>query len=63
MATKRMDESWSRVKTQIKSIWGMDFEDQELKKARGNLRQMVNLIQEKTGEDRSQILQKMHAIV
>jgi hypothetical protein len=64
MATKRMNDSWRRVKAQIEVIWdGTEFDDLELKRARGNLQKMVNLIHEKTGESRSEIIQKMGAIL
>jgi len=58
MATERMEESWSRIKTQIQNIWG-DFDEKEMKKARGDLREMVSMIHEKTGEDVQQIIQKI----
>lgn len=62
MATDRMEESWSRIKTQIQDIWG-EFDEKEMKKARGNLRTMVSMIHEKTGEDVQQIIQKISTIV
>ncbi|HEY5564084.1 MAG TPA: hypothetical protein VMO47_10115 [Rhodothermales bacterium] len=62
MATDRMEESWSRIKTQIQNIWG-DFDEKEMKKARGDLREMVSMIHEKTGEDVQQIIQKISTIV
>lgn len=64
MATKHMNDSWRRVKTQIQTLWeGADFDDSELKRARGNLSKMVNLIHEKTGEPRTAIRQKMGSIL
>ncbi len=64
MATKRMNESWRQVKTQIQSIWSeAEFGDKEMKKARGDMHKMVNLIHEKTGEPRTQIFQKISAII
>ena len=64
MATKRMNESWQQVRSQIESIWSeASFSDQEMKKARGNMRRMVNLIHEKTGEPTSEIFQKISAII
>jgi len=64
MATQRMNESWRRVKDQIEMIWeGAEFDDIELKRARGNLQKMVTLIHEKTGESRSEIIQKMGTIL
>lgn len=62
MGKQRMDQNWQRVKAQIFAVWG-EIEEQELKKARGNLPKMVNLIHEKTGEDRDIISQKMSAVL
>lgn len=62
MSKARMDQSWKRVKTQIQAVWG-EIDDQDLKKARGNLGAMVNLIHQKTGEDRAIIMQKMSAVL
>jgi uncharacterized protein YjbJ (UPF0337 family) len=62
MAKQRMEQNWNRVKTQIYSVWG-EIDEQELKKARGSLPKMVNLIHEKTGEDRDIIVQKMAAVI
>lgn len=64
MATQRMNESWRHVKAQIESIWSeAEFGDKELKKARGDMSKMVNLVHEKTGEPREQIFQKIAAII
>ena len=64
MATASMNESWRRVKIQIETIWAdQEFADTELKKARGNLNKMVELIHEKTGEPRSDIIQKISAFL
>ncbi len=62
MGKQRMEQNWNRVKSQIHAVWG-EIDEKELKKARGNLTKMVNLIHEKTGEDRSLIMQKMSAVL
>lgn len=62
MATEQMEESWLRISTQIQVFWG-EFDEKEMKKARGNLKKMVALIQEKTGEDEGAIIQKLGTIV
>ena len=62
MATDQMEESWARIKTQIQTFWG-EFDEKEMKKARGDLRKMVSLIREKTGEDEAAIIQKIGTIV
>ena len=64
MATKRMNESWRQVKAQIESIWSeAEFGDKEMKKARGDLNKMVNLVHEKTGEPRAEIFRKIAAVI
>ncbi len=64
MATKSMNDSWARVVTQIETIWNTEeFGDKEMKKARGNLSKMVNLIHEKTGEPKAEIVQKISAFL
>lgn len=64
MATPAMNASWRRVKAQIETIWNdTDFDEKEMKRARGNLNSMINLIHEETGEDRSEILRKMSAVL
>jgi len=64
MATDSMNDSWARVKDQILTIWDeQEFGDKELKKARGNLNKMVDLIEEKTGEPRAEIMQKICAFL
>ncbi len=60
MATEAMNESWRRILEQIQTVWtDIEFDDKELKKARGNLRVMIDLIQQQTGEPREDILQKI----
>ncbi|HEX7071452.1 MAG TPA: general stress protein CsbD [Rhodothermales bacterium] len=50
--------------SQIQAIWSeVDFDDKEMKSARGSLPKMINLIQQKTGESREQILKKMGTIL
>ncbi len=64
MATERMNENWRQVCSQIESIWSeVEFEEKEMKRARGNMRKMVQLIHDKTGEPRSEIFQKISAII
>jgi len=64
MATQSMNDSWARVVDQIKSIWSdQEFGDTEMKKARGKLTVMVDLIHEKTGEPKPDIIQKISAFL
>ena len=64
MATERMNENWRQVCSQITSIWSeAEFDEKEMNRARGNLRKMVQLIHDKTGEPRSEIFQKISAII
>ncbi len=63
MATSSMNDNWNYVKSQIEAIWTeAEFDDAEMKKARGNLRKMVSLIVEKSVESAMVIRQKMSAI-
>ena len=62
MGKQRMIDNWERMKAQILSTWD-DLDEDEMKKARGNLNQMVNLIHVQTGEDRRVIMQKMSAFL
>ncbi len=62
MADEKMEESWERVKEQITSMWG-EIDEKDLKKARGSLARMVNLIQEHSGEEKASIMQKISTIV
>lgn len=64
MATPRMNDSWRHVQNQIQSLWSdEEFDAQELKKARGKLNRMVDLIHQKTGEPRAHIVQKISSIL
>lgn len=64
MATKAMNESWRRIRDQIKKIWSdVDWNDKEMKRARGEMKKIVGLIQDKTGESREEIRRKMSAII
>ena len=63
MATKRMNESWRRIRSRIRKMYS-DTDlgtDKELKRTRGSLRMMVNLIHHKTGEPRSEIRNQISA--
>lgn len=62
MSKERMESNWERVRTQILSVWG-ELDEKDMKKARGNLNQMVSLIHDTTGEDRALIMQKMATLV
>ena len=57
-----MNQNWDRMRSQIQATWD-GLEDDELKKARGSLSQMVNLIVSQTGEDRKVVMQKMSAFL
>ena len=64
MATAAMNESWRRFKGQIEKIWDdVDFDSKEMKRARGSLERMINLIHEETGESRDEIRRKMAAVI
>ncbi len=64
MATEAMNESWRRIRDQIKSIWDdADFDDKEMKRARGEMDKIVGLIHDKTGDSPEEIRRKMSAIL
>ena len=64
MATPKMNRDWRRLRDRIKAMWdGVEFDDKNLKKTRGTLRQMVSLIQSKTGEPRAEIRRKIVAVM
>jgi uncharacterized protein YjbJ (UPF0337 family) len=64
MATEAMNESWRRIRDQIKEIWEeADFDDKQMKRARGEMEKIVGLIHDKTGESREEIRRKMGAIL
>jgi hypothetical protein len=64
MATEKMDEDWRRIRDQIKDIWDeTDFDDKQMKRARGELHKIMGLIQDKTGESIEEIRRKMSAIL
>jgi uncharacterized protein YjbJ (UPF0337 family) len=49
-----MKGSWNQIKGKLRERWGQITED-ELEEARGNTDQLVGLIQQRTGEMRSEI--------
>ena len=64
MATEAMNESWRRIRDQIKSIWDdADFDDKEMKRARGEMDKIVGLIHDNTGDSPEEIRRKMSAIL
>jgi uncharacterized protein YjbJ (UPF0337 family) len=64
MATEAMNESWRRIRDQIKEIWEeADFDDKQMKRARGDMEKIIGLIQDKTDESREEIRRKMGAIL
>ncbi|HEX9951986.1 MAG TPA: hypothetical protein VGB53_09480 [Rubricoccaceae bacterium] len=62
MSKARMDQNWDRMKDQIVAQWG-GIDEGALKKARGNLSKVVDLIAEHTGEARATIMTKMSAFI
>ncbi len=64
MATKRMNDQWFRIRDRIKQAWSdTEFDDKEMKKTRGNLAKMVNLIHEKTGDPRPEIRKRVVGMI
>ena len=64
MATEKMNEDWRRIRDQIKDIWAdTDFDDKQMKRARGEMDKIMGLIHDKTGESIEEIRRKMSAIL
>jgi uncharacterized protein YjbJ (UPF0337 family) len=64
MATEKMNEDWRRIRDQIKEIWSeTDFNDKQMKRARGDMQKIMGLIHDKTGESIEEIRRKMSAIL
>lgn len=64
MATPKMNRDWRQVRDRVKRAWSdVEFDDQNMKRVRGSLRQMVSLIQAKTGEPRNEIRRKVAAVM
>ena len=64
MATPKMNRDWRQVRDRIKAAWPTaDFDDKRMKKARGSLRQMVNLVHERTEAPRDSIRRRIAAMV
>jgi hypothetical protein len=64
MATEKMNEDWRRIRDQIKEIWSeTDFDNKQMKRARGDMQKIMGLIHDKTGESIEEIRRKMSAIL
>ena len=64
MATPKMNRDWRQVRDRIKQVWSdTEFDDKKMKKTRGSLRQMVNLIHARTEEPRAEIRRKVVAVM
>ena len=59
-----MNKNWELVSNRIRSMWSdVEFTDKEMKSARGNLQDMVALIQSKTDEPETSIRNKVMTMV
>lgn len=64
MATEKMNQDWRRIRDQIKDIWDdTEFDDKQMKRARGDMEKIMGLIHDKTGESIEEIRRKMGAIL
>jgi hypothetical protein len=64
MGRARMNNNWEMVSDRIRSMWSdVEFTDKEMKGARGNLQDMVALIQSKTDEPETSIRRKVMTMV
>lgn len=58
----KISGNWNQMKGRIKQAWS-DITDDDLKHVEGEVDELVGVIQEKTGEDRDQIEQRLTQIV
>ncbi|MEM8558033.1 MAG: general stress protein CsbD [Bacteroidota bacterium] len=64
MATPAMNESWRSLRDQIKGIWSdTEFNDRNMRRTRGSLQKMVNLVHDRTGEPRTEVRRKITALL
>ena len=64
MATPKMNRDWQQIRDRIKAAWpSAEFDDKNMKKARGSLGQMVNLVHERTELPRAQIRRRIASMV
>jgi len=57
-----IDGNWTTFKGQVQETWG-HLTDNDLQKAKGDVKQLIGIIQEKTGEAREQIEAKLEDLL
>ncbi len=55
-----LQDNWSEIKAKLRSKWG-ELTDDDLTICNGNVDQLVDMIQQKTGETRESIVQFIRA--
>lgn len=64
MANQRMKDDWKLTQKRIRGIWeDIDFSDDDFKRGRADLQEMIDVIKEKTGESREEVLSKLEAVI
>lgn len=64
MANERMKEDWRLIQERIRNIWeDVDLTEDDMKRGRADLSEMISVIQEKTGESRQEVLSKLEAVI
>lgn len=64
MANQRMKDDWKLTQQRIREIWeDTEFSDDDFKQGRADLQAMIEVIQEKTGESREEVLSKLEAVI
>lgn len=53
---------WPAIKVGLKNVWGI-LGDEELNRTEGDLSAVASLVQEKTGEEREQIKEKLDQLL
>ncbi len=64
MANERMKEDWRLIQERIRNIWDdIEFSEDDFKRGRADLSEMISVIHEKTEESRDEILSKLEAVI
>jgi hypothetical protein len=64
MANERMKEDWRLIQERIRNIWDdIEFSEDDMKRGRADLSEMIAVISEKTEESREEVLSKLEAVI
>jgi uncharacterized protein YjbJ (UPF0337 family) len=57
---QKWEGRWDQLKGKVRKLWGQ-LTDNDLEKAKGDFRQIIGIIKERTGETEEQIEKKLNA--